>query len=64
VGVIRIPKQIHCDDYYCNNAAESGRTMNAISSRTLNKIPEVTLVFWVIKIAATTLGKPAATQSP
>ncbi|HEX3994601.1 MAG TPA: hypothetical protein VHX39_25790, partial [Acetobacteraceae bacterium] len=28
-----------------------------IHSGTLNKVPEVTLVFWIIKIAATTLGE-------
>ena len=28
-----------------------------------SKVPAVTLVFWIIKIAATTLGKPAATLS-
>jgi len=26
-----------------------------------SKVPEVTLGFWLIKILATTLGKPAAT---
>src|ERR1700692_965946 len=26
-------------------------------NETLNKIPEVTLIFWIIKIAATTLGE-------
>ena len=26
-----------------------------------SKVPEVTLGFWIIKILATTLGKPAAT---
>jgi uncharacterized membrane-anchored protein len=31
--------------------------MNDISKRTLSKVPEVTLVFWIIKIAATTLGE-------
>lgn len=31
--------------------------MNDISERTLTKVPEVTLIFWVIKIAATTLGE-------
>ena len=29
-----------------------------------NKIAEVTLAFWIIKIAATTLGEPAAIPSP
>src|SRR4029077_8593489 len=29
----------------------------ASNSGALNKIPEVTLVFWIIKIAATTLGE-------
>ena len=28
-----------------------------VQRETLSKIPEVTLVFWIIKIAATTLGE-------
>ena len=31
--------------------------MNAILEKSFSKVPEVTLVFWVIKIAATTLGE-------
>ena len=31
--------------------------MNNINERTLSKVPEVTLIFWIIKIAATTLGE-------
>jgi uncharacterized membrane-anchored protein len=31
--------------------------MNVETSETVSKVPEVTLVFWVIKIAATTLGE-------
>ena len=31
--------------------------MNKIAEKTLSKIPEVTLTFWIIKIAATTLGE-------
>lgn len=31
--------------------------MNQASERTLSKVPEVTLIFWIIKIAATTLGE-------
>lgn len=31
--------------------------MNTIKEELLNKVPEVTLVFWVIKILATTLGE-------
>lgn len=31
--------------------------MNEVSKSTLSKVPEVTLVFWIIKIAATTLGE-------
>lgn len=31
--------------------------MNTTVERTLSKVPEVTLVFWMIKIAATTLGE-------
>jgi uncharacterized membrane-anchored protein len=31
--------------------------MNDFSARTVSKVPEVTLLFWVIKVAATTLGE-------
>jgi uncharacterized membrane-anchored protein len=31
--------------------------MNAQSRKTLSKVPEVTLVFWIIKVLATTLGE-------
>ncbi|MGH9695350.1 MAG: hypothetical protein ACRD5Z_14465, partial [Bryobacteraceae bacterium] len=31
--------------------------MNETANATLSKVPEVTLVFWIIKIAATTLGE-------
>jgi uncharacterized membrane-anchored protein len=31
--------------------------MNDARDRVLSKVPEVTLTFWVIKIAATTLGE-------
>ncbi len=31
--------------------------MNSPAEQTLSKVPEVTLVFWIIKIAATTLGE-------
>lgn len=31
--------------------------MNAIMQNTLSKVPEVTLMFWIVKIAATTLGE-------
>jgi len=31
--------------------------MNRISQNGLSKVPEVTLAFWIIKIAATTLGE-------
>lgn len=33
--------------------------MNHSTQRALSKVPEVTLVFWLIKIAATTLGETA-----
>ena len=33
--------------------------MNRITQRTLSKVPEVTLAFWIIKVAATTLGETA-----
>ncbi len=31
--------------------------MNGMTKATLSKVPEVTLIFWIIKIAATTLGE-------
>lgn len=31
--------------------------MNELSKQTLSKVPEVTLIFWIIKILATTLGE-------
>ncbi|MBU6327404.1 MAG: hypothetical protein KGQ89_07240, partial [Verrucomicrobia bacterium] len=31
--------------------------MNPIKQDVLSKVPEVTLVFWIIKILATTLGE-------
>jgi uncharacterized membrane-anchored protein len=31
--------------------------MNPITAHRLSKVPEVTLIFWIIKIAATTLGE-------
>src|SRR5512146_2713232 len=31
--------------------------MNETARETLSKVPEVTLIFWIIKIAATTLGE-------
>lgn len=33
--------------------------MNQTLKRTLSKVPEITLLFWIIKIAATTLGETA-----
>ena len=30
----------------------------------LNKVPEVTLYFWVIKLLCTTVGEPRLTSSP
>ena len=31
--------------------------MNDFAKITMSKVPQVTLVFWIIKIAATTLGE-------
>ena len=33
--------------------------MNNPTERTLTKVPKITLIFWIIKIAATTLGETA-----
>ncbi|MFX8813172.1 hypothetical protein ABTM61_19795, partial [Acinetobacter baumannii] len=33
--------------------------MHSPSSQVLSKVPAVTLLFWIIKIAATTLGETA-----
>lgn len=37
--------------------------VNDEAQAALSKVPEVTLVFWIIKIAATTLGKRVAMPS-
>lgn len=34
--------------------------MNATTARWLNKVPEVTLSFWVIKVMSTTVGETGA----
>ncbi len=39
------------------NAINNGRHMNQTTEDALSKVPEVTLMFWVIKIVATTLGE-------
>ncbi len=33
--------------------------MSSLIDRALNKLPHITLVFWIMKIAATTLGETA-----
>ena len=33
--------------------------MNKTVEKALSKVPEVTLIFWIVKIAATTLGETA-----
>lgn len=33
--------------------------MDAITRKRISKVPEITLIFWVVKIAATTLGETA-----
>ena len=35
----------------------------ALGRRMLNKVPEITLYFWVIKILCTTVGETAPTTS-
>jgi len=40
-------------------AAKGGHAMNKTTAHTISKVPEVTLVFWIIKIAATTVGETA-----
>jgi uncharacterized membrane-anchored protein len=45
------------DRFVTRCGMESGRRMNKITEGALSKVPEVTLVFWIIKIAATTLGE-------
>jgi uncharacterized membrane-anchored protein len=39
----------------CHSSA--GIHVNQLRQETLSKVPEVTLIFWIIKIAATTLGE-------
>jgi uncharacterized membrane-anchored protein len=37
--------------------AKKGRVMENTAEHYLSKVPEVTLIFWIIKVAATTLGE-------
>jgi uncharacterized membrane-anchored protein len=47
----------HLNEQRSQNWQEKDRRMSDTLERTLSKVPEVTLVFWIIKIAATTLGE-------
>lgn len=47
------PRQFRPDIFKNNESAP----VNTELSKTLSKVPEVTLLFWIIKIAATTLGE-------
>src|SRR5258706_14696007 len=40
-------------------ATRADMTVNRAADQTSSKVPEVTLIFWLIKIAATTLGETA-----
>jgi hypothetical protein len=42
------------------NDSPKAMGMNEISNRNLNKVPQVTLAFWLIKIMATTVGETGA----
>lgn len=42
--------------FYCSFEKQGKKTMR----RALNRVPEVTLSFWTIKILATTVGETAA----
>ncbi len=39
------------------NVINTGNHMNKTTEEALSKVPEVTLIFWIIKIVATTLGE-------
>nr|AMK59286.1 hypothetical protein Rpic12D_2113 [uncultured bacterium UPO50] len=43
----------------CKNNQRKKIFMNTETKQALSKVPEVTLLFWIIKIAATTLGETA-----
>jgi uncharacterized membrane-anchored protein len=47
----------HLNEQRSQNWQEKDRRMSDTLERTVSKVPEVTLVFWIIKIAATTLGE-------
>ena len=40
-----------------HNTGKKGIRMNNTTEHTLSKVPEVTVIFWIMKIAATTLGE-------
>jgi hypothetical protein len=47
----------HLNEQRSQNWQEKDRRMSHTLERTVSKVPQVTLVFWIIKIAATTLGE-------
>jgi len=51
------PRRVAPDHELLGSGTEHG--MNRIAEIASNKVPEVTLAFWVIKVAATTLGETA-----
>src|SRR5438552_16390381 len=42
------------------DAAQAGPATRSLGRRMLNKVPEITLYFWVIKVLCTTVGETAA----
>jgi len=45
------------DQFIAQNVRHERKPMNRITQHRLSKVPEVTLAFWILKIAATTLGE-------
>ena len=47
------------------NSAQALRapTVPSAGRRMLNKVPEITVYFWVIKVLCTTVGRPSPTTS-
>lgn len=43
--------------WFCEPASNTRKTMRDLLKQSVTKVPEVTLGFWIIKVAATTLGE-------
>ena len=57
IAISGVPVCTHKQNALFAEAWNMGNLMTDVRGAVLSKVPEVTLAFWIIKIAATTLGE-------